>query len=45
MLEGPMLRRERAIVRMAETGPWPTAALGAFEIAVQLAAVELRATA
>ena len=45
MLEGPMLRRERAIVRMAETGPWPTAALGAFEITVQLAAVELRATA
>jgi nucleoside 2-deoxyribosyltransferase len=43
MLEGPMLRRERAIVRMAEEGPWPTAALGAFEITVRLAALELDA--
>jgi nucleoside 2-deoxyribosyltransferase len=43
MLEGPMLRRERAIVRMAEEGPWPTAALTAFEVAVQLAALELEA--
>jgi nucleoside 2-deoxyribosyltransferase len=41
MLEGPMLRRERAIVRVSEEGPWPTAALGAFEIAVELAALEL----
>jgi nucleoside 2-deoxyribosyltransferase len=43
MVEGPMLRRERAIVRMPEDGPWPTAALKAFEVAVQLAALELEA--
>jgi nucleoside 2-deoxyribosyltransferase len=41
MLEGPMMRRERTIVRAAEDGPWPTAALGAFEITVRLAAREL----
>ena len=41
MLEGPMMRRELTIVRAAETGPWPSAALAAFEIAVHLAAGEL----
>jgi len=41
MLEGPMMRRERTTVRVAEEGPWSTAALGAFEITVRLAAQEL----
>jgi nucleoside 2-deoxyribosyltransferase len=41
MLEGPMMRHELAIVRAAESGPWPSAALAAFELAVQLAAREL----
>jgi nucleoside 2-deoxyribosyltransferase len=41
MLEGPMMRRERTVVRVAEEGRWPTAALGAFEITVKLAAREL----
>jgi nucleoside 2-deoxyribosyltransferase len=43
MLEGPMMRRALTIVRRAETGPWPTAALSAFEAAVELAAAELGA--
>jgi nucleoside 2-deoxyribosyltransferase len=43
MLEGPMLRRERMIVRVPETGPDAAAALGAFEIAVHLVAAELHA--
>lgn len=43
MLEGPMMRRELTVVRLAENGAWATAALGAFEIAVQLAAQELGA--
>jgi nucleoside 2-deoxyribosyltransferase len=43
MLEGPMMRRDRMIVRVAEDGRWPTAAFGAFEIAVRLAAHELGA--
>jgi nucleoside 2-deoxyribosyltransferase len=43
MLEGPMLRRERTIVRVPETGPDAPAAFGAFEIAVHLVAAELHA--
>ena len=41
MLEGPMMRRGAIIVRAAEPGPWPLAALTAFELAVQIAALEL----
>jgi nucleoside 2-deoxyribosyltransferase len=41
MLEGPMMRHGRAVVRVADEGEWPIAALGAFEVAVQLAAREL----
>jgi nucleoside 2-deoxyribosyltransferase len=44
MLEGPMLRRGLAVVRVAEPGRWPIAALAAFEQAVRLAARELGAT-
>ena len=43
MLEGPMLRRERTIVRVPESGPNAAAAFDAFEIVVRLAAAELRA--
>ena len=43
MLEGPMLRRERTIVRVPESGPNAAAAFAAFEIVVQLAAAELHA--
>jgi nucleoside 2-deoxyribosyltransferase len=43
MLEGPMMRLDRTIVRVAEDGESPTAALGAFEITVHLAARELGA--
>ncbi len=43
MLEGPMMRRELAIVRVADDGPWPTAAFPAFELTVRLAAAELGA--
>ncbi len=43
MLEGPMLRRERTVVRVPETGPDAAAAFGAFEIAVHLVAAELNA--
>jgi nucleoside 2-deoxyribosyltransferase len=43
MLEGPMLRRDRTVVRMSEGGGSATAAFGAFEIAVQLAAEHLGA--
>jgi nucleoside 2-deoxyribosyltransferase len=42
MLEGPMMRRELTIVRVADDGPNATAALGAFEITVRLAAQQLR---
>jgi nucleoside 2-deoxyribosyltransferase len=41
MLEGPMMRRELGIVRVAEAGPWPSAAFAAFEVTVRLAAAEL----
>jgi nucleoside 2-deoxyribosyltransferase len=41
MLEGPMMRRGTVIVRAAEPGRWPLAALTAFEVAVQIAALEL----
>jgi len=41
MLEGPMMRRGAIIVRAAESGPWPLAALTAFELAVEIAALEL----
>lgn len=40
MLEGPMMRRDAVIVRAAETGPWPLAALTAFELAVEIMALE-----
>lgn len=43
MLEGPMLRRERTIVRVPESGPNAAAAFDAFEVVVRLAAAELRA--
>jgi nucleoside 2-deoxyribosyltransferase len=43
MLEGPMLRRSHTVVRVPESGPDARAALGAFEIAVRLAAAELSA--
>jgi nucleoside 2-deoxyribosyltransferase len=43
MLEGPMLRRELAVVRVAEHGPSPTPAFAAFELTVRLAAAELGA--
>jgi nucleoside 2-deoxyribosyltransferase len=43
MLEGPMLRRELAVVRVAEHGPSSTAAFAAFELTVRLAAAELGA--
>ena len=43
MLEGPMLQRERMIVRVPETGPLAAAAFDAFEVVVRLAAAELRA--
>jgi nucleoside 2-deoxyribosyltransferase len=42
MLEGPMLQRERMIVRVPESGPNAAAAFDAFEIVVRLAAAELR---
>jgi nucleoside 2-deoxyribosyltransferase len=42
MIEGPMLQRERTIVRVPETGPLAAAAFDAFEIVVRLAAAELR---
>ncbi|MDQ1432008.1 MAG: hypothetical protein QOF40_2610 [Actinomycetota bacterium] len=41
MLEGPMMRRALTVVRVAEEGPSPTAALGAFDVTVRLAAREL----
>jgi nucleoside 2-deoxyribosyltransferase len=41
MLEGPMLRRELTIVRAAEMGPSPVAALTAFARTVRIAAAEL----
>jgi nucleoside 2-deoxyribosyltransferase len=41
MLEGPMMRRGTVVVRAAEPGRWPLAALTAFEIAAQIAALEL----
>jgi nucleoside 2-deoxyribosyltransferase len=41
MVEGPMLRHDRTIVRVPETGPSAAAAFHAFEIAVRLAAAEL----
>ena len=41
MLEGPMLRRERTIVRVPESGPGAAAAFDAFEVVVRLAAAEL----
>jgi len=40
MLEGPMMRRDAVIVRAAEAGPWPLAALTAFELAVEIMALE-----
>ncbi len=43
MLEGPMLRRERTIVRVSESGPGAAAAFDAFEVVVRLAAAELHA--
>ena len=43
MLEGPMLRRERTVVRVPESGVGATAAFGAFEIVVRVAAAELLA--
>jgi hypothetical protein len=43
MLEGPMLRRERTIVRVPESGPGTAAAFDAFEVVVRLAAAELHA--
>jgi nucleoside 2-deoxyribosyltransferase len=43
MLEGPMMRRALTIVRVAEDDGRPTAALGAFEVTVRLAARELGA--
>ena len=43
MLEGPMMRRELAIVRVADDGPSPTAAFAAFELTVRLLAAELGA--
>ena len=43
MLEGPMLQRERTIVRVPESGPGAAAAFGAFEVVVRLAAAELHA--
>ena len=43
MLEGPMLRRELAVVRVVEHGPSLTAAFAAFELTVRLAAAELGA--
>jgi nucleoside 2-deoxyribosyltransferase len=43
MLEGPMLRRERTIVRVPESGPSAAAAFDAFEVVVRLAAAELQA--
>jgi nucleoside 2-deoxyribosyltransferase len=45
MLEGPMLRHERAVVRVPETGPNATAALAAFELAVRIAAADLHGQA
>jgi nucleoside 2-deoxyribosyltransferase len=43
MLEGPMLQRERTIVRVPESGPGAAVAFDAFEVVVRLAAVELHA--
>ena len=43
MLEGPMLQRERTIVRVPESGPGAAAAFDAFEVVVRLAAAELHA--
>jgi nucleoside 2-deoxyribosyltransferase len=43
MLEGPMLQRDRTIVRVPESGPNAAAAFEAFEIVVRLAAAELHA--
>ena len=40
-----MMRRGAIIVRAAEPGKWPLAALTAFELAVQIAALELASDA